>query len=36
MKKALGEARADLATNAPRNITMQIAPAKIGDVIGQK
>jgi polyribonucleotide nucleotidyltransferase len=36
MKKALGEARADLSPYAPRIITMQIAPAKIGDVIGPK
>jgi polyribonucleotide nucleotidyltransferase len=36
MKKVLSTARADLSPYAPRIITMQISPAKIGDVIGPK
>ena len=36
MKKALSEARADLSKYAPRIITLQINPSKIGDVIGPK
>ena len=36
MKKALAEARPDLSRFAPRIITMQIRPDKIGDVIGPK
>jgi polyribonucleotide nucleotidyltransferase len=36
MKKALTAARADLSPFAPRIITIQIKPDKIGDVIGPK
>ena len=36
MKKVLAEARPDLSKYAPRIITMQIRPDKIGDVIGPK
>ena len=36
MKKALASARPDLSKYAPRIITMQIRPDKIGDVIGPK
>jgi polyribonucleotide nucleotidyltransferase len=36
MKKALTTARADLSPFAPRIITIQIKPDKIGDVIGPK
>ena len=36
MKKALGEARADLSPYAPRIVTLQISPEKIGDLIGPK
>ena len=36
MKKALAEARPELSKYAPRIITMQIRPDKIGDVIGPK
>jgi polyribonucleotide nucleotidyltransferase len=36
MKKALAEPRPDLSRFAPRIITMQIRPDKIGDVIGPK
>jgi polyribonucleotide nucleotidyltransferase len=36
MKKALGEARADLSPYAPRIVTVQINPEKIGDLIGPK
>src|SRR5687767_14342636 len=36
MKKALAEARPELSRFAPRIITMQIRPDKIGDVIGPK
>jgi polyribonucleotide nucleotidyltransferase len=36
MKKALAEPRKDLSPYAPRIVTMQIKPDKIGDVIGPK
>ena len=36
MKKALAAARADLSPHAPRIITIQIKPDKIGDIIGPK
>jgi polyribonucleotide nucleotidyltransferase len=36
MKKALAEPRADLSPWAPRIITVQISPEKIGDLIGPK
>ncbi len=36
MKKVLEQPRADLSPYAPRIFTMQISPAKIGDVIGPK
>jgi len=36
MKKTLSSARADLSPFAPRIITIQIKPDKIGDVIGPK
>jgi polyribonucleotide nucleotidyltransferase len=36
MKKALAEPRAELSAYAPRIITMQISPEKIGDLIGPK
>ena len=36
MKKVLDQPRADLSPYAPRIFTMQISPAKIGDVIGPK
>ncbi|MBA2627792.1 MAG: polyribonucleotide nucleotidyltransferase, partial [Gemmatimonadales bacterium] len=36
MKKVLSSARAELSAYAPRIITIQISPAKIGDVIGPK
>ena len=36
MKKALAEPRADLSPYAPRIVTMQINPEKIGDLIGPK
>jgi polyribonucleotide nucleotidyltransferase len=36
MRKALAEARPDLSKYAPRIITIQIKPDKIGDVIGPK
>ena len=36
MKKALAQARADLSPHAPRIITIQIKPDKIGDIIGPK
>ena len=36
MDKALAEPRADLSPHAPRIITIQIKPDKIGDVIGPK
>ena len=36
MKKALAEPRADLSPYAPRIITVQISPEKIGDLIGPK
>src|SRR3954467_4808799 len=36
MKKALGEKRADLSPWAPRIVTMNISPEKIGDLIGPK
>jgi polyribonucleotide nucleotidyltransferase len=36
MKKALSTARADLSPHAPRIITIQIKPDKIGDIIGPK
>jgi polyribonucleotide nucleotidyltransferase len=36
MKKALGEPRADLSPYAPRIVTLQISPEKIGDLIGPK
>jgi len=36
MKKALSAARADLSPHAPRIITIQIKPDKIGDIIGPK
>jgi polyribonucleotide nucleotidyltransferase len=36
MKKALAQPRADLSPYAPRIITVQISPEKIGDLIGPK
>ena len=36
MKKGLAEPRADLSPYAPRIITVQISPEKIGDLIGPK
>jgi polyribonucleotide nucleotidyltransferase len=36
MKKALPESRADLSPYAPRIVTVQINPEKIGDLIGPK
>ncbi len=36
MEKALAEPRADLSPYAPRIITMNISPEKIGDLIGPK
>jgi polyribonucleotide nucleotidyltransferase len=36
MEKALGTPRADLSKYAPRIVTMQISPEKIGDLIGPK
>ena len=36
MKKALAEPRADLSQYAPRIVTMNINPEKIGDLIGPK
>jgi polyribonucleotide nucleotidyltransferase len=36
MRKALGEPRADLSPYAPRIVTIQISPDKIGDLIGPK
>ena len=36
MKKALAEPRADLSPFAPRIVTVQISPEKIGDLIGPK
>jgi len=36
MDKALGEPRADLSPYAPRIVTLQINPEKIGDLIGPK
>jgi polyribonucleotide nucleotidyltransferase len=36
MKKALAEPRADLSPYAPRIVTLQISPEKIGDLIGPK
>jgi polyribonucleotide nucleotidyltransferase len=36
MKKALAEARPDLSPYAPRIVTVQINPEKIGDLIGPK
>jgi len=36
MNKALAEPRADLSKYAPRIITVQISPEKIGDLIGPK
>jgi len=36
MEKALGTPRADLSRYAPRIVTMQISPEKIGDLIGPK
>jgi polyribonucleotide nucleotidyltransferase len=36
MEKALGQPRADLSRYAPRIVTMQINPEKIGDLIGPK
>jgi polyribonucleotide nucleotidyltransferase len=36
MDKALAEPRADLSTYAPRIVTLQINPEKIGDLIGPK
>ncbi|MFL5603591.1 MAG: polyribonucleotide nucleotidyltransferase [Gemmatimonadaceae bacterium] len=36
MKKALAEPRADLSPYAPRIVTMNINPEKIGDLIGPK
>jgi polyribonucleotide nucleotidyltransferase len=36
MKKSLAEPRADLSQYAPRIITVQISPEKIGDLIGPK
>ncbi len=36
MKKALAEPRADLSQYAPRIVTVQISPEKIGDLIGPK
>jgi polyribonucleotide nucleotidyltransferase len=36
MKKALAEPRADLSKYAPRIVTIQISPEKIGDLIGPK
>ncbi|MBA3579427.1 MAG: polyribonucleotide nucleotidyltransferase [Gemmatimonadaceae bacterium] len=36
MKKALAEPRADLSAYAPRIVTMNISPEKIGDLIGPK
>ncbi len=36
MKKALADPRPELSPYAPRIITIQIAPSKIGDVIGPK
>jgi polyribonucleotide nucleotidyltransferase len=36
MKKALPEPRADLSPYAPRIVTVQINPEKIGDLIGPK
>ena len=36
MEKALGQPRAELSRFAPRIVTMQISPEKIGDLIGPK
>jgi polyribonucleotide nucleotidyltransferase len=36
MKKALGEPRSDLSAYAPRIVTVNISPEKIGDLIGPK
>jgi polyribonucleotide nucleotidyltransferase len=36
MNKALGQPRADLSPYAPRIVTVQISPEKIGDLIGPK
>jgi polyribonucleotide nucleotidyltransferase len=36
MRKALAEPRADLSPFAPRIVTVQISPEKIGDLIGPK
>jgi polyribonucleotide nucleotidyltransferase len=36
MRKALAEPRADLSQYAPRIVTMNISPEKIGDLIGPK
>jgi polyribonucleotide nucleotidyltransferase len=36
MKKALAEPRGDLSPHAPRIVTMNISPEKIGDLIGPK
>src|SRR5688572_25696840 len=36
MKKALAEPRSDLSQYAPRIVTMNISPEKIGDLIGPK
>jgi polyribonucleotide nucleotidyltransferase len=36
MKKALAEPRADLSPYAPRIVTLNISPEKIGDLIGPK
>ena len=36
MNKALGEPRAELSDYAPRIVTVQISPEKIGDLIGPK
>ncbi|MEO8564234.1 MAG: polyribonucleotide nucleotidyltransferase, partial [bacterium] len=36
MEKALAEPRAELSTYAPRIVTLQINPEKIGDLIGPK
>jgi polyribonucleotide nucleotidyltransferase len=36
MDKALGQPRTDLSRYAPRIVTMQISPEKIGDLIGPK
>ena len=36
MEKALAQPRADLSKFAPRIVTMQISPEKIGDLIGPK